>query len=371
MKSVKSKAGQLDKLFLGLVLITVFFGFLLFMSASLGLHARDGASFGSVVTKQAFWTLLGFIAMVVAIYSPYSIWKKLAVPIFLIATALMVVVLLPGVGFLHGGSRRWIYLGSFSFQPGDLFKIATVILYASWISKHWKRIKEFGYAIAPFCILLGVSGLLLFLQPKIGTFLVIAVAAFAMLIASGAKLKHVGILILVTLPIIYMAATTMPYVRDRVETFFNPDRDPQGESYQIKQSFIAVGSGGWFGRGYGQSIQKFNFLPEPIGDSIFAVVAEELGFVGATLLIVLIVLFTYRGLVIASAAPDLFGRLLVIGLVMLITAQSFINIAAMVGVAPITGMPLVFVSHGGTAMATSLASIGIILNVSRYSKLNR
>lgn len=370
MSSIKAKIQRVDRLFLVLVILTVFFGFLLFLSASLGLHARDdGADFSSVVRSQVIGMAMGFLGMFIATKIPYAFWKKAAVPIFLTTVVLMIVVLLPGVGFLHGGSRRWIYLGALSFQPADLFKISVVILFASWLAKHRKRITEISYAILPICIILGVSGLLLFLQPKIGTFLVIAAAAFSILFASGAKLKHIAILGLIALPLVYFTATSMPYVKERIDTYLNPDRDPRGESYQIQQSLIAVGSGGLFGRGYGQSVQKFSYLPEPISDSIFAVVAEELGFVGATALILLIVLFTYRGLVIAARAPDMFARLLVIGIIMLITAQSFINIAAMVGLAPLTGMPLVFVSHGGTAMATSLASMGIVLNVSKYSKL--
>lgn len=369
-KRKKEKINKPDRVLLVLVLVTVLFGFLLFLSAALGLHAKEGgASFSSVVTTQIAGVVLGLIFMTVASYTPYTIFRKYAVFFFLISVVLMILVLIPQIGLLHGGARRWIILGPISFQPADLFKIASVIFYASWLAKHRKRITQFKYSVVPLAIMLGIAGLLLFLQPKIGSFIVIACALISMIVVSGAKLQHILLLAVIAAPLIYIPATQLPYVRNRLDSYLNPDKDPRGSGYQRQQALIAVGSGGLLGRGYGQSVQKFSFLPEPIGDSIFAVTAEELGFIGGTILIILILLITYRSLVIAVRAPDLFARLLVVGIIISITAQSFINIAAMVGIIPITGMPLVFVSHGGTAMVTALVSMGIVLNISRYSKL--
>lgn len=364
----KPKKG-IDKTLFIIIAVTVLFGLLIFLSAALGLYARDGATFTSVIQTQLLGVFFGFLALFISASIPYTFWKKVSVPFFIVSIILMILVILPGVGFLHGGSRRWIDLGFASFQPADIFKVSLVILYAGWIVKHRSRIHEFIHAVLPLGILLGLSGVLLGLQPKYGTLLVVASALFSMFIISGARLKHILLLLLVALPLFAGLTYSIPYVRDRIDTFLNPSADPLGGGYQIEQSLIAIGSGGGFGRGYGQSIQKFNFLPEPIGDSIFAVAAEELGFLGSVTIIVLISLFTYRGLVIAAKAPDHFARLLVLGLVILITAQSFINIAAMIGLFPLSGMPLVFISHGGTAMVTALGSIGIILNVSKYSKL--
>ncbi|MEX0909773.1 MAG: FtsW/RodA/SpoVE family cell cycle protein [Candidatus Paceibacterota bacterium] len=358
-----------DRTLFVIVLSTVLFGFLIFMSAALGLYARDGATFSSVMQTQALGVLFGFAALLVGSVMPYTFWKKISVPLFITSVMLMILVVTPGVGFIHGGSQRWIDLGFASFQPADIFKISLVILYAGWIVKHRSRIGEFTHAVLPLGILFGISTVLLGLQPKFGTLLVVASALLSMFLVSGTRLKHILLLVLVALPLFAGVTYSIPYVQDRIDTFLDPSADPLGGGYQIEQSLIAIGSGGGFGRGYGQSIQKFNFLPEPIGDSIFAVAAEELGFVGSVTIIILISLFTYRGLVIAAKAPDQFARLLVLGLVILITAQSFINIAAMVGLFPLSGMPLVFISHGGTAMATALGSVGIILNVSKYSKL--
>ncbi|MDZ7726175.1 MAG: putative peptidoglycan glycosyltransferase FtsW [Candidatus Campbellbacteria bacterium] len=368
-KALKPKK-RADRWFLAIVVTTVLFGFFVFMSAALGLYARDGATFSSVMQTQIIGVLSGFIFLIIASNIPYTFWRRMAMPIFVISTILMAVVLLPNVGFLHGGSSRWIYLGPLSFQPADLYKIAVVILYAALIAKHKKNIANFKYAVIPLLIIFGISGLLLILQPKIGTLVVIAITMFAMFITSGARAKHIALLLTILLPVLIAMLFLFPYARERIDTFLNPSENTMDESYQIQQSLIAVGSGGVFGRGYGQSIQKFSFLPEPISDSVFAVAAEEFGFIGGVIIIALVTLFTYRGLIIAIRAPDLFARLLVLGLVILISSQSFINIAAMIGLAPLTGMPLVFISHGGTAMLTALGSVGIILNVSKYSKQN-
>jgi len=364
--------GGIDRLLLIIVVITVFYGFSIFMSAALGLYARGhGATFTSVLTSQAIGVLLGFVALFIASNIPYTFWKKVAVPLFVFSVILMTLVVMPGIGFLHGGSRRWIDLGPMSFQPADIFKVATVMLYAAWIVKHRNVIQKFGYAVAPLCILLLIAAVLLGLQPKFGTLIVMGVSLFSMFLISGARARHIALLLAVSLPLFFILLTSVPYVHERVDAFLNPENDPRGSSYQIKQSLIAIGSGGILGRGYGQSIQKFNFLPEPIGDSIFAVASEELGFIGALAIIVLITLFTYRSLVIASRTQDQFARLLVLGLVILITTQSFINISAMVGLFPLSGMPLVFISQGGTAMVTALGSVGIILNISKYSRLKQ
>jgi cell division protein FtsW len=350
------------------VLATVVLGFGIFVSAAFGLYARDGAPFASVVQMQAISVAVGFLALFIASSIPYTFWRRAAVPIFVISVLLMIIVVLPGLGFLHGGSRRWIYLASFSFQPADVFKIAVVMLYAAWIMKYSAPIERFRDAVVPIVLLLGISTLLLGLQPKFGTVAVIAAALLSMFLISGAKFKHGVLLALIVVPTFLGIMYSIPYARDRIETFLNPSADPLVEGYQINQALIAVGSGGVFGRGYGQSIQKFNFLPEPIGDSVFAVAAEELGFVGSLAIIFLIVFFAHRCFIIAARAPDRFARLLVLGLAILIVSQSFINIAAMIGLFPLSGMPLVFISHGGTAMVTALASVGIILNVSKYVK---
>jgi len=196
--------------------------------------------------------------------------------------------------------------------------------------------------------------------------LVIAAAGLAMFVASGGRWRDVFVAAVIGAGIISIVAFTRPYVMDRILTFIDPGRDPLGAGYQIQQSLIAIGSGQLTGRGFGQSIQKFNFLPEPVGDSIFAVAAEEFGFLGTILVLFLFCFFATRGLKIARQAPTQFSRLLVVGIVILIMVQAFINMGAMLGLLPISGIPLPFISHGGTALLFTLASVGIIINISRF-----
>jgi cell division protein FtsW len=206
---------------------------------------------------------------------------------------------------------------------------------------------------------------ILMIQPDTAGVIIIGMAAVTMLFAAGGKVSHLALLALVGIVAIAGAAYERPYIAQRIETFFNQESDPLGAGYQVQQSLIAVGSGGFGGRGFGQGLEKFSYLPEPIGDSIFAVAAEEFGFVGSAVLVLLFALFALLGLRIAARAPDPFGGLLVVGLTVLIAGQSFFNIASALGLVPLVGVPLIFVSHGGTSLAISLAEVGVILSVSK------
>ena len=220
----------------------------------------------------------------------------------------------------------------------------------------------------PFLGILGIVAAILISQPDNDTFLVIAVAGFAMFLSAGGKWKHVLVMGLILVLGLFMAASFRPYVKQRLTTFINPAANSMTSGYQIQQSLIAIGSGGFTGKGFGQSVQKFNFLPEPIGDSIFAVAAEEFGFIGSVCIIFLFLYFMISGLKIAGRTEDSFGRLFVVGTVILIVSQAFINIGAMVGVLPLSGIPLPFISHGGTALLITLAAMGIIFNISKVKK---
>ncbi len=360
---------KIDKPFLLIVSILILFGFFLFSSASLGLLARDGIKFSSVMFNQVFLGLvLGILAMVITSKINFNNYKKYAFYILFLSLFLSVLVFIPSLGFEHGGARRWLSLGSISFQPAEFLKLGFVIYFAAWLASKKRRIGNPKYGIVPMFILLGLSGGILLNQPDTGTFLVIFITAIAMFFIAGAKWKHI-FTVLATAITGFLALLYMrPYIWERVVTFLDPSVDGLGASYQLNQSLIAIGSGQWFGRGFGKSIQKFNFLPEAIGDSVFAVTAEEWGFIGSVFLISLFLLFTFRGFNIASRSSNNFGRLLTIGIVILIVSQSFINMASMLGVFPLTGMPLLFVSHGGTALMFTLLEVGIIFNISKYRK---
>ncbi len=367
--STVPKAKQFDKYFFGIVLLITVIGLFAFVSASLGILAKSESKFYGVLFNQI---VLGFVgglgALWLGLNIPYLFWRKYAFFIFLGTLGLTLLVFVPGLGFSHGGAQRWISLGPVSFQPAELLKVGFVIYFAAWLTWARKKREEFKYKIAPLVGLLGVIAVVLLRQPDTKSLMLIIITSAAMLFVSGVSWKKIGMIVGIGAIGIVALAFFRPYVMQRVETFLNPNSDTRGASYQVTQAKIAVGSGGVFGRGLGQSVQKFNYLPEPQGDSIFAVIAEEFGFVGSLILVVLYVFLSIRGYKIALVAADSFGRYLVIGLVTLVVAQSFLNMASLIGLFPLTGVPLVFVSHGGTSLAIALGSAGIILNVSKYRK---
>ena len=358
-----------DRILLGIVVTLVFVGFLIFSSASLGLLSRDGAQFSSVALNQFLFGIVGGgLALFITSSIHYRIWRKSAFYIFLGTIFITLLVFVPGIGFEHAGAHRWISVGSFSFQPAELLKLGFIIYMATWLSGMQRHIKTFTKGTLPFAGLLGVVGIIMLLQPDTDTYAVMIAATVAMFITAGGRIRDVAIMFFCGVALITILAFMRPYVMDRIMTFVDPSSDLLGSGYQINQSLIAVGSGQVIGRGFGQSIQKFEYLPEPIGDSIFAVYSEEFGFVGAVLLILAFTAFAFRGFRIASPAPDLFGMLLVVGFITLIIVQAFLNIAAMLALVPLSGLPLPFVSHGGTALLATLAAVGVILNVSKYQK---
>jgi cell division protein FtsW len=256
-------------------------------------------------------------------------------------------------------------LAGFSFQPSELLKIGSILLASSYFALIKNRVASFTYGFGGFAALLALPALALIAQPDIGTLGVVCISVAAIFFASGASWKQLAAVVCIGLVALALVAYEKPYVRERIVTFFYPAQGQQDQAYQIKQALIAIGSGGIFGRGFGQGIQKFTYLPEPMGDSIFAVAGEELGFIGSMFIIALFLAFALRGYSVAARAPDLFGSLLAVGISTYLVCEAFINIASMLGVAPLTGIPLTFISQGGSAMLASLGSAGILLNVSR------
>lgn len=347
----------------------VVFGLLIFTSAALGLLARGGASFTSVATSQL---LLGFVcgSILLVFFSrvDYRVWKRYTPYLFGCAVALTLLTFVPHIGLSLKGASRWIIIGGFSFQPEETLKFATILFLAAVYSARFKKVETLKSGILPLLLIAGGSACILIAQPDTAGVIIIVMAAAGMLFAAGGRISHLFMLVGIGVVVILAAALVYPHVASRIKTYLNQSADPHGAGYQVEQSLIAVGSGGLSGRGFGQSIEKFSYLPEPIGDSIFAVAGEEFGFLGSSLLILLFAAFGILGLRIAARAPDPFGGLLVIGLVILIVGQSFFNIASTIALVPLVGVPLIFVSHGGTALALSLAEVGIILSVSRHMR---
>ena len=355
---------------LTILLMLIGFGFIIFLSASVGLVARDsGADFKSIVFSQTVLGLLpGLALMYILSRLSYKTFRRISFYLLLVAIAISLLVFIPGIGFEHGGAQRWISVGSHTFQPSELLKIAIIIYLAAWLAAFKHKATTIQWGVLPFLvIIIGVGGGLLLSQPDIDTFLVIIASSTAMYFVAGAKWKHIAGFLILMLIVGTALIFTFPYAKERILTFVDPSRDSLGAGYQIQQSLIAIGSGGLFGRGFGKSIQKFNYLPEPIGDSVYAVASEEFGFFGSSCLLLLFFLLAHQGLRVASRAPDLFGRLLATGIVIMFVSQAFDNIGAMIGLFPLSGITLPFVSHGGSALLFTLAEAGMLLSISRAS----
>ena len=294
---------------------------------------------------QFFYGVIpGIILLLVASKIKYTIWQKLALPFLFLTIILLVAVFIPGIGFGYGGARRWIHIGSFSLQPAEICKLTFIIYLAALLTKKGKSIKDFSLSFIPFVILIGVIGFLIMREPDMGTAVVIGISSFIMYFVAGVPLWQLFLLGVTGGFVGWLLIKIAPYRMARLTVFLHPEIDPQGIGYQINQALLAIGSGGIFGLGFGHSRQKYLYLPEPAGDSIFAILGEELGLIGCLMLIILFLVFAYKGLKISQNAPDTFSKLLTVGITSWITFQVFINISAMIGLIPLTGIPLPFIS---------------------------
>ncbi len=367
MKLQQQKTSSVDKILLSIIIFLMIAGFMIFFSSAMGLIPRGGAEFKTIITNQfLFGVVLGSVALLISSKINYKYWRRYSLYIFLASILLSILVFVPGIGMSHGGATRWIDLGFATIQPSEFLKIGMVIFLASWLSYKKNDVNDIKHGLLPFVGMLSLIGLIMLKQPDTDTFMIIAASSLTMFIVAGAKWRYVISIILSGVLLLAVMAQIYPHVKDRFLILMKPlDFDILNKGYQTKQSLIAVGSGGLTGRGFGQSIQKFKYLPEPIGDSVFAVFAEEFGFVGSVILILTFIMLLLRSYKIATQTNDLFATLLVIGFVTIITAQAFLNIGSMIKVAPLSGLPLPLISHGGTATIVTLISLGIILNVSK------
>jgi cell division protein FtsW len=349
-----------DKTFLVLVVILTILGLISVANASAPLSAKQFGDIFFFVKQQALWACVGFVALGFTAKIDLSIIKTYGKYIFYGAILLLIIVLIPGVGTSLLGAKRWIIVGPFSLQPAEVAKFALVI-YLAQIMSEGKQIKQL---IVPPILVMG----LVMLQPDLGTTLVIAGITFAQLFVGGLPLIHFGILTVGGIGASLLLILFSDYRRARLMTFLSETTDPLGHGYHIRQILLALGSGGLFGVGLGHSRQKHLFLPETANDSIFAIIAEELGFFGSLVLIMLFGYFIYRCILIARNTTDPFHRMLAVGITGWIGGQMILNIGSMVALTPLTGIPLPFFSYGGTALVGILAACGIMLNISRHTK---
>jgi cell division protein FtsW len=355
-----------DRTLTSIAALLVTGGILIFFSASLSLLPRGNGIFGSAILSQVVLGLGGGIGALVGAYLlPLVYYKRYALHAFVASIVLTVCVFLPVIGVSANGASRWLNLGFTTFQPSEFLKIGYILFLATVLAAGKSRGADLMYGILPFLGISLVTAIILLLQPDTDTLAIIVMAGSAMMLTAGTQLREVLVFVLGAGILFAILVFMRPYLWERFETFFDPTRDPRGSGYQIQQSLIAVGSGEVWGRGFGQSVQKFNYLPEASSDSVFAVYAEEFGFLGSVVLVFGFLAFVLRGYWVAARSQDYFGALVVVGIVTLIGSQAFLNIAAMIALVPVGGLPLPFVSHGGSALLMALCMVGIVLNVSR------
>lgn len=313
--------------------------------------------------KQIVWAALGILAFIVSANFNYKRFKFLAIPLLALTLISLIAVMLPGVGLKALGARRWLGYGNISFQPAELTKLAFILWSAAFLTKKKKS--------APFVAVLGILVALIMLEPDLGTTVIVVISGLAIYFVSGAPILQMLFIGLIGLGgglgLIFFSS----YRKARLLTFLNPTRDPLGASYHIRQILLALGSGGLTGLGLGQSRQKYEYLPEVTTDSIFAVIAEETGFIGGVILIFAFLLFIWQGIRIAKQAPDEFGRLLALGITVWIGIQGLVNLAAMTALIPLTGIPLPFISYGGSSLVLTLFACGILVNISKYKVVKK
>lgn len=358
LKLLKQKKG-IDKTLLVLTLVLVFIGLIAVTDASAPQALSIYGDKFFLAKQQLIWAGIGIAAFFVVSRIHYSFWEKIATPFFFASLALLLIVLLPSLGLKALGARRWIDLGFFSVQPSEIIKLSLSMYLAKVASKNKNALS--------FFIPLGIVAGLIMFQPDLGTTLVLLGIGISQIFVSGVNLLYIGGALLTAGIATFVVSILSPYRRERILTFLETTRDPLGKGYHIRQILLGLGSGGIFGVGLGASRQKYLFLPEASTDSIFAIIAEELGVIGALALIILFGYFIYRCFWVAVHAPDKFSQVLCVGLAAWIATQTFLNIGSMVSVVPLTGIPLPFISYGGSSLVMILAACGILLNVSKYT----
>lgn len=316
--------------------------------------------------RQALYAGIGFVLMILMMFFPYEVLKRFAYPILILSILFLIAVLIPGIGHRAGGSMRWLKIESFSFQPSEFAKLGLIIFLAYFLTKKEEKIRSFSFGFLPTILLSGIVIALVVKEPDFGAALFLTVMVFLLLFVSGARLIYVVGAFLLIAPVAYYFLMNAGYRYKRLISFIRPWEDPTGTSFQIIQSFLSFGSGGLFGLGLGEGRQKLFFLPAPHTDFIFSIIGEELGLVGAMIVVLLFFILTLRGIQIGLSLEDRFGAYLASGITLMISLQVVINMGVVLGLLPTKGLALPLISYGGTSLVTNLVGVGILLHLSTH-----
>ncbi|PLX20354.1 putative lipid II flippase FtsW [Candidatus Parcubacteria bacterium] len=358
-----------DYILIGSVFLVVLFGLIMLSSAS---SIKAYMSFGNTYyyfNHQLFGIGIGMIAFFAFSRLNYRIWQEYAGWFLIGSIFLLLLVFIPGLSAAYGKARSWINVFGFSLQPSEFVKISFLLYLAAWLDRRSGSLKDIREGIGPFVFVLSFIGLLMLLQPDFGTLSIIAFTSLVVYYVGGGSKRHIAYIVFFGILGFILMINLRPYQMNRVKCMIDPSYSPDDICFQINQSLIAVGSGGFWGRGFGESRQKFSYIPEVSSDSIFAIIGEETGMLFGVILLLLYLVIFYRGVVIAKKAPDGYGRILAIGIVTWLATQAIINIGGIINLMPMTGVPLPFISYGGSAMLASLISVGILVNISKQTKL--
>lgn len=365
------KAGhEPDKLLILDVGLIVVAGLILLSSVSaVSAYSQFGSSY-YYLNHQLIGVVIGGFLFFFLSRIDYHVWRKYGFLFLIISILFLVLVFIPGLSAKYGTAQSWINVGGFSLQPSEFVKIFFLIYLVAWLERRKDKLSQINEGILPFLLVLGVIAALMLMQPDLGTLFIIAATSFLVYFIGGGKKFHLAVIFIFGSLFLALVVNFYPYQMDRIKCWSAPDFDSRDTCYQVNQSLIAVGSGGILGKGLGQSRQKFMYLPEVTSDSIFAVIAEEIGFIFSSLFIFLYLFLFYRGALIAKRAPDNFGKLLAVGVVVWIAVQTILNIGGMINLIPMTGVPLPLVSYGGSAIVAALIALGILVNISKQTVNN-
>ncbi|KGA97012.1 stage V sporulation protein E [Alkalihalobacillus alcalophilus ATCC 27647 = CGMCC 1.3604] len=358
-----------DYILLILILSLLVIGMIMVYSASAAwaTYRFDDSFF--FLKRQLFFAGLGIFAMFFIMNIDYWTWKSLAKMMVIVCFILLIIVLIPGVGLVRGGAQSWLGVGAFSIQPSEFMKMAMIVFLAKFLSENQKHITSFKKGLVPSLSIVMLAFGMIMMQPDLGTGAVMVGTSVVMIFVVGARISHFVMLGLIGLAGFAGLIISAPYRIKRITSFLDPWEDPLGSGFQIIQSLYAIGPGGLMGMGLGESRQKYFYLPEPQTDFIFAILAEELGFIGGVIVLLLFAFVFWRGIRIALEAQDLFGSLLAIGIISMVAIQVMINVGVVTGLIPVTGITLPLLSYGGSSLTLMLVSLGVLLNISKHSRI--